>query len=71
MSRIGQDKQLYQVITVDPGDLKYQSFTASGELYDSFELKKDSSGQTQLIEHDGAATPASTSACTSTGYASA
>ena len=62
MSRIGQDKQLYQIISVEPDKLKYQSFTASGEAYDSFELKKDSAGQTQLLEYDGAASRPSVSA---------
>lgn len=34
-------KQLYQVITIDGNELNYQSFTATGELFDEFKLSKN------------------------------
>ena len=40
MVRISTGRQLYQVISLDENLLKYESFTATGELYDSFELHK-------------------------------
>lgn len=40
MVKIGAGRQLFQVISVDKNRLLYESFTAIGELYDSFELKK-------------------------------
>ncbi len=40
MVKIGTDRQLFQVINVNNNRLIYESFTAIGELYDSFELNK-------------------------------
>ena len=40
MAKTGGNVQLYQVIGVDGKNLKYESYTATGQLYDSFELKK-------------------------------
>ena len=40
MAKIGGNVQLFQVIAVDSGKLKYDSYTAAGKLYDSFELTK-------------------------------
>jgi acid phosphatase type 7 len=40
MAKIGSDVQLFQVISIDSYSIKYESWTATGELYDSFELKK-------------------------------
>jgi hypothetical protein len=40
MVKISTGRQLYQVISLDENLLKYESFTATGELYDSFELQK-------------------------------
>ncbi|MES2789885.1 MAG: metallophosphoesterase family protein [Planctomycetota bacterium] len=48
--RRGSRMQLYQVITVDGDELKYQSKTATGELYDAFTLKKQMGEVNQLIE---------------------
>ena len=50
MSHTGSQTQLFQVISVDGGRLDYQSWTASGELFDSFSLVKDASGASELIE---------------------
>lgn len=40
MVKVSTGRQLYQVISLDENLLKYESFTATGELYDSFELQK-------------------------------
>ncbi|MDP1676593.1 MAG: metallophosphoesterase family protein [Bacteroidota bacterium] len=40
MAKVGGNVQLFQVISIDGGKLKYNSFTATGVLYDSFELAK-------------------------------
>ncbi len=40
MVRVAEDTQLYQIIHVDGDNLRYESRTAIGELYDSFSLKK-------------------------------
>jgi len=40
MAKMGTNTMLFQVISVDNDHLKYEAFTAAGELYDSFELKK-------------------------------
>jgi acid phosphatase type 7 len=40
MHRTAQDTQLYQVVRVENGRLKYEARTARGELYDAFELTK-------------------------------
>jgi hypothetical protein len=40
MVKAGTGRQLFQVIRVDGHRLRYESFNALGELYDSFELKK-------------------------------
>lgn len=40
MEKMGENLQLFQVITVDGGTLKYKALTVDGVLYDSFELHK-------------------------------
>jgi len=40
MVKVGTDVQLFQVLTVDDTSIKYESWTVTGELYDSFELRK-------------------------------
>jgi 3',5'-cyclic AMP phosphodiesterase CpdA len=40
MAKTGGNVQLYQVISVDNKTLDYKSYTATGELFDSFSLKK-------------------------------
>jgi 3',5'-cyclic AMP phosphodiesterase CpdA len=48
--RAGEDTQLYQVITVDGARLELAAYTASGELYDRFELRKGGGGSVSLRE---------------------
>jgi acid phosphatase type 7 len=40
MVKIGAGRQLFQVISIEQNRLKYESYTVTGQLYDSFELKK-------------------------------
>ncbi|MAX36619.1 metallophosphoesterase family protein [Gimesia sp.] len=49
--RRAAETQLYQVITVEPQEIRYQAFTATGTLYDAFTLRKNSrqGGPNELI----------------------
>lgn len=48
--RSGEITQLFQVITVKGDHLLFESYTAIGELYDSFELIKTENGPNKFIE---------------------
>ncbi|TDQ13568.1 calcineurin-like phosphoesterase family protein [Algoriphagus boseongensis] len=48
--RIAENTQLFQVITVEGDRMKYESYTAIGELYDAFELVKGKNGINEFIE---------------------
>ncbi len=48
--RIGNNKQLFQVISIDGDKLSYKSYTAIGELFDAFDLVKNSNGVNTFIE---------------------
>lgn len=48
--RTAENTQLFQVITKAGNRLKFQSFTAVGELYDAFELVKGENDLNQFIE---------------------
>lgn len=50
MRSSGQDLQLYQLIRIDGDVLKYEARTATGDLFDSFELHKQPNGRNELIE---------------------
>ena len=50
MQKTGQNKQLYQIISVNGSRLKYEAFLTTGELFDSFELQKNPDG-TNIIIH--------------------
>lgn len=50
MKRVAEDTQLYQVIHIDGDRLVYESRTATGELYDAFELIKRPGEINQLID---------------------
>lgn len=50
MARRAQNTQLFQLITLEGNELLYRAFTAAGELYDSFELKKGNDGVNQLTD---------------------
>ena len=49
--------QLFQLITVDGDKLSYESYTATGELYDAFDLIKRDKGATLFIERKNEAIP--------------
>jgi len=56
--RSAENTQLYQVITVDGNTLSYESYTATGELYDAFDLKKSTDGTpNQFVERRDEAIP--------------
>ncbi|WP_373651190.1 fibronectin type III domain-containing protein [Schlesneria sp. DSM 10557] len=48
--RVAEDTQLFQIITVDGNELRYQARTATGQPYDGFTLVKKSGEVNQLIE---------------------
>ena len=52
MRRTAEDTQLYQIISVDGDRLRYQARTATGALYDAFDLVKPKrgAGPNRLIE---------------------
>ncbi|ASL01091.1 purple acid phosphatase family protein [Xanthomonas citri] len=52
MRPVGEDTQLYQVLRLDSQHLVYESRTATGRLYDAFELQRDSNGSKRLIERE-------------------
>lgn len=54
MQKVAEDTQLYQVLDFGSDVLRYQSWTASGKLYDSFELQRMPDGSKQLQEPDPA-----------------
>ena len=51
MVRQAEYTQLYQIIHVDGNELKYESRTAVGELYDAFTLTKQSGSINKLTNH--------------------
>lgn len=48
--RVGNNKQLFQVISVDGNKLSYKSYTATGELFDAFDLFKNKNGINSFVE---------------------
>jgi hypothetical protein len=50
MKRVGEDLQLYQLISVDHNRIQFEAKTATGELYDSFTITKDSKGRNSIKE---------------------
>ena len=52
MQRVAEDTQLYQVIHIDGGKLRFEARTAVGQLYDAFELHKQAGKINELVELD-------------------
>lgn len=48
--RAAENTQLVQVISIENNQLKFESFTAVGELYDSFILNKQENGSNEFVE---------------------
>ncbi|WP_147676653.1 purple acid phosphatase family protein [Algibacter pacificus] len=49
-SRLGENTQLFQTITVDGDKLAFESYTPLGELYDAFVLVKNDDGPNSIID---------------------
>ncbi len=58
LQREAENTQLFQVISVDGDKLSYQSYTATGELYDAFDLVKNQGAPNTFIEKNYLATSA-------------
>lgn len=56
--RDAENTQLVQVITVDNDTIRYESYTATGDLYDAFDLIKNKKGANTLIDRKSEAIPA-------------
>ena len=50
LDRVGENMQLFQVISVSRNTLQYRAMTVTGELYDAFNLLKEKSGKKVFIE---------------------
>ncbi|MCB9295633.1 MAG: metallophosphoesterase family protein [Lewinellaceae bacterium] len=50
MERAASNTQLYQIIKVDGNLLSYEAYTATGQLYDAFELRKRNDGANKFID---------------------
>ena len=50
MSPVAEDTQLFQVLRFDGARMRYEARTATGRLYDAFELLDDGSGVKRLVE---------------------
>jgi 3',5'-cyclic AMP phosphodiesterase CpdA len=48
--RVAEDTQLYQVISIADDMLDYRAYTATGQLYDEFSLKKGEDGQPNQLQ---------------------
>lgn len=52
MVRSAEGIQLYQIISLDGNTLRYEARTATGSLFDLFELRKRPDGTNELVERD-------------------
>jgi hypothetical protein len=50
MDRAAENTQLYQAIKVSQDTINYRAFTATGELYDAFDLIKQKGAANRLVE---------------------
>lgn len=57
MERVGENMQLFQVISVSRDELYYRAITVTGELYDAFNLLKRENGRKVFIERIPPHTP--------------
>ena len=53
MERLGEDTQLFQIVEIDGDELRFESRTAIGGLYDGFTLRKRPGAPNDLIPRDG------------------
>ena len=50
MDRVGEDVQLFQVMEFREDRIVYQARTATGELYDAFDIERASDGSKRVID---------------------
>ncbi len=50
MHRSAEGVQLYQIVTVDGRQLRYEARFATGVLYDAFSLEKQAAGPNRLVD---------------------
>ena len=50
MDRVGEDVQLFQVIEFQEDRIVYQARTATGQLYDAFDIERTSDGKKRVID---------------------
>jgi hypothetical protein len=50
MDRLGENMQLFQVISVSRNILYYRAMTVTGELYDAFNILKEENGKKLFFE---------------------
>jgi hypothetical protein len=55
--RTGVNTQLFQVIRVEPTQIRFEARTATGELFDAFDLKKDARGRKRFVDRAPATPP--------------
>ena len=48
--RVAEDVQLFQVISIEGDQLRYEARTATGSLYDGFTLRKRTGLPNEMIE---------------------
>ena len=48
--KVGRNKQLFQVLSVDGDVLSYKSYTATGGLFDAFDIVKNNDGVNTFVE---------------------
>src|SRR5690606_24222140 len=48
--RTAEATELYQIVDVDVERLRFRTYTASGRLYDGFDLSKGAEGRNRLTE---------------------
>ena len=53
MERLGEDTQLFQVVEIDGDELRFESRTAIGGLYDGFTLRKRGGRANEMIPREG------------------
>lgn len=53
MERLAEDTQLFQIVEIDGDELRFESRTAVGALYDGFTLRKRAGAPNDLIPRDG------------------
>lgn len=51
MDPVAEDTQLFQVVRIDGDTLRYEARTATGQLYDAFELQSDGDADRRIVEH--------------------